>query len=474
MDPADKPSPGDTAKLWGARFEKEADPSIEAFTASLPFDRRMAEQDIRGSLAHCRMLGACGIIGATEATEIEAGLEAVLAAVRDGAAIDGAEDIHTWVEQRLRERIGPVAGKLHTARSRNDQVATDTRLYLREAVTELDGLLARLQETLLQQAEGHAETVLPGYTHMQHAQPVVLAHHLLCYFWMLERDRDRLADWRRRNDWLPLGAGALAGSPYPVDRERVARELGFAGVIPNSLDAVSDRDFAIELGAALAILGVHFSRMGEEIALWSTREFGFLALDDSVATGSSIMPQKKNPDVAELVRGKTGRVVGNLVSLLVTMKGLPLAYNSDMQEDKERVFDSLDTAMGCARALSTLLATAHFRAERMRAATEGDFSTATDLADYLVQQGMPFREAHGVVGRIVRACEQEGRGLESLAASDLAGFAAEFGNAPADVTSVEASVRARKVVGGTAPEAVRAQLAEARARWEARAAAVVR
>lgn len=454
--------------LWGGRFEKEADPTIAAFTQSLPFDQRMALQDIRGSIAHARMLARCGIITSDEGSAIVTGLEEVRALVESGTTIEGAEDIHTWVEQRLRERIGAVAGKLHTARSRNDQVATDTRLYLREQGAALDAALGSLQEVLLDSAGEHTETILPGYTHLQHAQPVVLAHHLLCYFWMLERDRDRLADWRKRANRLPLGAGALAGTPFPIDRDSVAAELGFDGVIPNDLDAVSDRDFVIELGAAIAILMAHLSRLGEEIALWSSREFGFVELDDSVATGSSIMPQKKNPDVAELVRGKTGRVYGNLVSLLTTMKGLPLAYNSDMQEDKERIFDSLDTAAGCLRAMATLLRTAGFRANRMRAATTGDFSTATDLADYLVRQDVPFREAHEVIGRVVRWCEERARDLESLTPAELAPFHPGFEGAPNGLASVEASVRARRAPGGTAPEAVREQLEAARRAWEER------
>jgi argininosuccinate lyase len=292
---------------------------------------------------------------------------------------------------------------------------------------------------------------------------VVLAHHLLAYFWMLQRDRERLADWRKRVNLLPLGAGALAGSPYPVDRHFVARELGFDGVGENSLDNVSDRDFALELASVLAVVAVHLSRLAEEVVLWNTREFGWIALDDTVATGSSIMPQKKNPDVAELVRGKTGRVFGNLQSLLTTMKGLPLAYNSDMQEDKERIFDSLDTVAGCLGSMTQLLRTCHFRTDRMRAATAGDFSTATDLADFLALRGVPFREAHEVVGSIVKWCEDHDRVLESLSATELEQFHPEFAGAPADVTSVDASVRARKTYGGTAPDTVRAQLQRAEA-----------
>jgi argininosuccinate lyase len=448
--------------LWGGRFDKEPNAAIAAFTHSLPFDQRMAEQDVRGSIAHCRMLGKTGIIPPEEADRIEAGLREILEEVKTGERLEGAEDIHSWVEARLREKIGPVAGKLHTARSRNDQVATDTRLYLREAAEGIDDQLRDLQQALLDHAGEHVETVLPGYTHMQHAQPVVLAHHLLAYFWMFQRDRGRLADWRKRANVLPLGAGALAGSPYPVDREFVARDLGFDGVGENSLDSVSDRDFVVELASVLALVSVHLSRIAEEIALWNTREFGYVELDDSIATGSSIMPQKKNPDVAELVRGKSGRVFGNLQGLLTTMKGLPLAYNSDMQEDKERIFDSLDTAGGCLGAMTLLLRNCRFRTDRMLASTAGDFSTATDLADFLAMGGVPFREAHEVVGRIVRWCEGNDRALESLSAADLESFHDAFARAPADITSVLASVRARRSPGGTAPEEVRKQLARAR------------
>lgn len=451
--------------LWGGRFEKALDTEIATFTHSLPFDQRMAGQDVRGSIAHCRMLGHTGIIAPDDAARLEEGLRLILDELQCGETLTGAEDIHSWVEARLHELVGPVAGKLHTARSRNDQVATDTRLYLREAADAVDGRLRDLQRVLLDHADSNVETVLPGLTHMQHAQPVSLAHHLLAYFWMLQRDRGRLADWRTRANVLPLGAGALAGSPYPVDRAFLARELGFESVGENSMDSVSDRDFVIELASAFALMAVHLSRLGEEIALWNTREFGFVELDDSVATGSSIMPQKKNPDVAELVRGKSGRVFGNLQSLLVTMKGLPLAYNSDMQEDKERIFDSLDTVSACLSAMCVLLRSCAFRPDRMRAATAGDFSTATDLADHLAARGVPFREAHEVVGRIVKECEARGRTLESLVGADLVPFHAEFASAPSDITSVDASLRARRSAGGTAPDEVRKQLADAEAAW---------
>lgn len=457
-------------KLWGGRFEEGPDAAMERFTSSLPFDQRMAAQDVRGSIAHARMLGGAGIIAPEEAEQIVAGLEQIAREIDAGIAIEGAEDIHTWVEQRLIAQIGAVGGKLHTARSRNDQVATDLRLYLREEVDDLDALLHSFQEALLDHAEAHLETVLPGYTHMQHAQPVVLAHHLLAYFWMAERDRDRLVDWRRRSNVLPLGAAALAGSPYPVDREFVARELGFDRVGENSMDNVSDRDFVVELASALALIQVHLSRLAEEIVLWASREFGFLKLGDQVATGSSIMPQKKNPEIAELVRGKTGRVVGNLAALLTMLKGLPLTYDSDLQEDKEGIFDSLDTVASCLGAMTTLLRHSEFDTERMRQATTGDFSTATDLADFLARRGVPFRQAHEVVGRIVLWCEQNERDLESLSADDLQQFSAEFADAPADLTSVEHSVRSRTSAGGTAPAVVRGQLESARSAWTDRGA----
>jgi argininosuccinate lyase len=450
-------------KLWGGRFSKAADETIEAFTASLPFDRRMALHDVRGSMAHVRMLGRCGIIPAEDSAKIEQGLREILGEL-EASALEpaGAEDIHSFVEQELTRRIGTVAGRLHTARSRNDQVATDTRLYLKEVAAELQLRVRRLQEVLVDHAAEHTHTVLPGLTHMQHAQPVVLAHHLLAYFWMLERDRDRLSDWARRADVLPLGAGALAGTPFPIDREMVAQELGFARVSENSLDSVADRDFVLELAAVLSILMVHLSRLAEEVVLWNTREFGFITLDDSVATGSSIMPQKKNPDVAELVRGKTGRVCGNLSGLLMVMKGLPLAYNSDMQEDKEQLFDSLDTAAGCLTAMTRLLETATFHPDRMTAATRGDFSTATDLADYLVRQGMPFREAHGVVGQIVRWCEENGKTLEELDAAALQSFSDRFQPGAERLVTVMGSAEARRSPGGTSPEQVERQLAQAK------------
>ncbi len=449
-------------KLWGARFEGATDALIERMNSSLAFDSRLWRQDILGSIAHATMLGATGIISEAESVQIIDGLRALLADIDSGASTlpPDAEDVHTAVEGLLRERLGPVAGKLHTARSRNDQIATDIRLYLRDECVEIDGAIRSLQRTLLDQAHGHFECVLPGYTHMQHAQPVVLAHHLLAYFWMLDRDRERFVDSARRINRLPLGAGAMAGTGFPINREQVRHALGFDKLLENSLDAVSDRDFAIEFTSAAAILMMHLSRLAEEIILWNSPEFGFVVLDDSVTTGSSIMPQKKNPDVAELVRGKSGRVFGDLIALLTLMKGLPLTYNKDMQEDKEALFDAVDTVRIVLPSMEKTLASAQFRSERMRGATVGDFSTATDLADYLVRAGLPFRDAHVVVGQIVRHCIATGRTLETLDGAAISTFSPLLAVDPEEAlahATVDASVRARRSRGGTAPEAVRAQ-----------------
>jgi len=449
-------------KLWGGRFESATDALIERLNNSLAFDARLWRQDIRGSIAHVMMLGTTGILPSGEASEIADGLQALFEDIESGALVlpPDAEDVHTAVEGLLRERIGAVAGKLHTARSRNDQIATDIRLYLRDECIEMESAIDALQRTLLDQAARHFETVLPGYTHLQHAQPIVLAHHLLAYFWMLDRDRERLVDAGRRINRLPLGACAMAGTGFPIDREQVRAALGFETLLENSLDAVSDRDFAIEVVSAASILMMHLSRLAEEIILWNSPEFGFVTLDDSVTTGSSIMPQKKNPDVAELARGKTGRVFGDLMALLTLMKGLPLAYNKDMQEDKEPLFDAIDTVHLVVPAMQKTLATAQFRPVRMKAATFGDFSTATDLADYLVRANLPFREAHEVVGRIVRHCIESGTTLETLDAATIATFhpllAAEPEIALAQLT-VEVSVGTRRSRGGASPDSVRVQ-----------------
>ncbi len=453
-------------KLWAGRFSAETDARVHEFNASLSFDKRLWPYDIQGSISHVKMLGECGIIPQDEAETIKSGLQALAEDLHSGAAAldPTAEDVHMAVESRLTERLGPVAGKLHTARSRNDQVATDLRLYVREAIDGLGEQIKALQETLVTLADAHLDTLLPGMTHLQHAQPIRLAHHLLAYFWMLERDGERLSQARARVNLLPLGAGALAGTTFPINRERVAELLGFDGIIANSLDAVSDRDFAIETVAALSLVMVHLSRLCEELILWSTPEFGWAEMGDSVTTGSSIMPQKKNPDVAELVRGKSGRVFGDLSALLTLMKGLPLAYNKDMQEDKERVFDALDTAQVCLGVMNTLLQNTEFNSDKMAASLRGDFSTATDLADHLVRQNLPFRQAHAVVGKIVADCLRRGIALEDLTEDDLTAASPLFGGAdPAALVSPRGSADARAAFGGTGRQAVEAQLALARA-----------
>ncbi len=454
-----------STKLWAGRFSMETDARVHEFNASLAFDKRLWPYDIAGSIAHVKMLGECGIIPQAEANRIAAGLEALAADLQSGAAAlnADAEDVHMAVESLLTERLGPVAGKLHTARSRNDQVATDLRLYVRDAVDGLREQLAAVQRTLVSLAEAHLDTLLPGMTHLQHAQPVRLAHHLLAYFWMLARDSDRLQQARARVNVLPLGAGALAGTTFPINRQRVAELLGFDGVIPNSLDAVSDRDFAIETVSASALVMMHLSRLSEELILWNSPEFGWVEMGDNVTTGSSIMPQKKNPDVAELVRGKAGRVFGDLTALLTLMKALPLAYNKDMQEDKESVFDALDTTQVCLSVMNTLLQNTEFKAEKMAASGRGDFSTATDLADYLVRQSLPFRQAHEVVGKIVGECIRRGIALEDLTEADLIAASPLFaGSNPTKLVSPRGSADARSAFGGTGRDAVEEQLRQAR------------
>jgi argininosuccinate lyase len=453
------------SKLWGGRFSEETDAFVNHFNASIAFDQRLWRHDIQGSLAHVKMLGKCGIISQTEADLIAEGLLAVHHDIETGVSTfsEEAEDVHMNIETLLKEKIGPVAGKLHTGRSRNDQVATDIRLWLKDELVDLQASLRDAQSQLVALAEANVDTLLPGMTHLQHAQPVRLAHHLLAYFWMLERDYGRLVDAYARADVLPLGAGALAGTSYPIDREFIAKELGFARISENSMDAVSDRDFAIETLSALSILMMHLSRLCEELILWSSQEFQFVTMGDSVTTGSSIMPQKKNPDVAELIRGKTGRVYGDLTALLTIMKGLPLAYNKDMQEDKEPLFDGIDTAGLCLQALQVLLKNTAFNKDKMANALQGDFSTATDLADYLVGQGLPFRDAHEVVGKIVLDCTKQGNALEDLSPAELVAFSPLFVNAPKDIASVRSSADSRKAPGGVGREAVLAQIESAKA-----------
>ena len=453
------------SKTWGGRFSQGADPAAERFTGSLAFDRRLWRQDVAGSIAWARALARAGLLTDAERDAIVKGLEAVRGELEAGTFPfrPELEDIHTNIERRLVELIGDVGGKLHTGRSRNDQIALDERMYLKEVVARARDGLRAVQAALVARAGETTAAPMPGYTHLQRAQPIVLAHHLLAYVFMLERDRERLAGCGARADRLPLGAAALAGTAFPIDREALARELGFAGVTSNSLDAVSDRDYVLEYLAAAAIGGMHLSRLAADLTLWATAEFGFVEFADAFATGSSIMPQKKNPDVAELIRGKSGRLYGNLVAVLTTMKGLPLAYNSDMQEDKEPFFDSVDTLEAVLGVLPPLLGSLTFRTERMRAAAGEHYATATDLADYLVRKGLPFRQAHEVVGKIVRHALERGVGLEAVPLEALRQFSALIATDVRDVLSVEASLRARAVSGGTAPAAVARALAEARA-----------
>ena len=448
-----------------SRFDKSADDLVIDYSSSLPFDRRLYREDIRGSLAHTRMLSVRGIIPAADAEAIIRGLEEVEREISDGSFVfkPEMEDIHMAIEARLKEKIGDPAGRLHTARSRNDQVATDLRLYLKDVIDATCAAVTGLQSALLGQAVKNQEVILPGYTHLQPAQPVLLAHHLLAYFEMLERDKTRLADCRRRADVLPLGSGALAGTAYDTDREAVARELGFGEISRNSLDAVSDRDFVIEFLAVAAVIMMHLSRLAEELIIWSGTEFGFIEMDDAYATGSSIMPQKKNPDVAELGRGKTGRVYGHLTALLTTMKGLPLAYNRDLQEDKEGLFDTVDTLLPSLRVFTGMVSTLKFLPENMLKSVDKSFMLATDLADYLVARGETFRNAHGVVGRLVNYCISRGRTFPDLTLEEYRQFSPLFEHDVMEVT-VMSSVDARNNPGGTARCRVSQAIEEARRR----------
>lgn len=443
-------------KPWGGRFEGETHGQVEAFTASIHFDRRLAAHDIAGSIAHARMLGKCGIINKGEADAIVTGLEEIRGEIERGElrADPVLEDIHTHIEQRLRDKIGEAAGKLHTARSRNDQVALDLRLFLREAIGQIRERIRRLQDELVAKAEVHLGTIMPGYTHLQRAQPILLAHHLLAYFEMFQRDRDRFADCLIRMNVLPLGAGALAGTTLPIDRAYVAKLLEFPKIAGNSEDAVADRDFAVECLACCAILAMHISRLAEELTLWASAEFGFIELPDAFATGSSMMPQKKNPDVAELARGKAGRVYGALLALLTILKGLPLSYNRDLQEDKEPLFDAVDTIRQTLDVLPPMLKAIKFRPERMRAAAAEGFLNATDLAEYLVTRGVPFREAHETVGRIVRECLESGQRLEDVPLARLRHFSRAFEPDVAKYIRLEACVERRRSAGGTSSRLV--------------------
>jgi len=449
------------AKPWAGRFTEATNALVEEFTASIPYDWQLYPYDIAGSIAHAAMLAKTGIITKKEAGQITRGLQDVLAEIVEGTfdfSIE-LEDIHMNIETRLIEKVGPVGGKLHTARSRNDQVALDIRMYLRDVITETHDLLAKLQGVLVVLADRYQSVVLPGYTHLQRAQPVLLGHHLLAYYEMFSRDRGRLEDCFRRVNVMPLGAGALAGTVLPIDRQFVARELGFESVCENSMDAVSDRDFAIEFLAACAQIMMHLSRLSEELVLWSSAEFGFITISDGFTTGSSIMPQKKNPDVAELTRGKTGRVYGNLTALLTLMKGLPLAYNRDMQEDKEPLFDSADTVTRSLAVYIEMLKGITVHKEAMRKAAEDGFITATDLADYLVKKGMPFRQAHEVVGRAVLRCLELQSGLAELPLTEYKKLSPLIRDDVYAALSVEASVNRRTSQGGTAPTNLKKRLA---------------
>lgn len=451
--------------LWGGRFSAAPTGELERFGASLPFDKRMWKQDIRGSKAHAAMLAHQGVISTEDAKAIRAGLDEVAGEIERGEFtfdVDRDEDIHMAIERALTERIGPAGGRLHTGRSRNDQTAVDTHMIARDLADELLASLEGIQQVLLDRAEEQFGIVMPGYTHMQPAQPVLLSHHLLAYFWMFSRDHKRVADARAAANKCPLGAAALAGTTYPLDRAMTASELGFDEPVANSMDAVSDRDYLLDLIYACSVCQIHLSRLCEELVWWSSAEFGFVEMDDAHSTGSSIMPQKKNPDFAELVRGKSGRVVGDLMSLLVTVKGTPLTYDKDLQEDKEPLFDAADTVLGSLMACTGMLATCTFKADRMREASHEGYMAATDLADYLVGKGLPFRQAHAMVGRIVGDCVREGVTLQQLTTDELRSYSELFDDDAHEALDIDNIVRRRTTLGGTGHDAVRAQLAQAR------------
>ena len=438
---------------------------MEEFVSSLSFDKKLVKYDLLGSIAHAQMLGKCTIITKGERNKIVEGLKQILKEVQEGKIkiiTREAEDIHSWVENKLKEKIGNIAGKLHTARSRNDQVALDERLYLKEEVQKIQDLIKDLQTSLLLIAEKNLKVIMPGYTHLQHAQPLLFPHHLLAYFYMFERDKGRMQDLYKRIDVLPLGSAALAGTSFPIDREYVASQLGFSKVSENSLDAVSDRDFILEFLSASAILMMHLSRLSEEIILWSSKEFNFIELDDSFCTGSSIMPQKKNPDAAELIRGKTGRVYGNLINLLTMMKALPLAYNHDMQEDKEPLFDTISTLETSLFLMSKMIQTMQINKENMEKSTKGDFSTTTELADYLVKKGLSFREAHKLVGSMVIYCLENKKILEDLTLSELKSFHENFDKKTLEILKSQFAVEAKDSYGGTSIKRVRESIQKAK------------
>ena len=452
---------GGAAGAWSDRFEQGLHPFIEAFNASIGFDLTLLQEDLDGSMAHARMLASCGVIAEEEAVQLVEGLEMIRTEAADGRFNPGLEDedVHFAVERRLIALVGSVGKKLHTGRSRNDQVGTDLRLWLRRRLDEIDGDLQRLQKALLDQADRHQSTMIPGYTHLQRAQPLCLAHHLLAYIEMLQRDRQRLGDVRGRVNICPLGAAALAGTPVPIDRRRTAEDLGFAAIYANSLDAVSDRDFCVEFSAAASLVMAHLSRLAEEVIAWASEEFGFVRLSDRCATGSSLMPQKKNPDVPELVRGKCGRVFGHLQGLLTMIKGLPLAYNKDFQEDKEALFDAYRTTRDCVEAMAILFEEGlEFRIDRLNQAVESDFSNATDVADYLVARGVPFREAYQLVGAVVRRCLEQGCLLRELSLEQWKELHPAFEADLHEALAPRAVVSARRSEGGTGFDRVHEQL----------------
>jgi argininosuccinate lyase len=446
-------------KVWGGRFEKKTDRGVEEFTESLSFDRRLFSEDIAGSIAHARMLGSCGILPEKEAKDIIAGLKEIEKEIADGRFVFDLsdEDIHMSIERALTDKIGPVGGKLHTARSRNDQVVLDMRIYLKKEIKIICALLANLQHAQLDLARANLDVVMPGYTHLQRAQPVLFAHHQMAHFFCLSRDFDRLKACFERTDIMPLGSGALAGTSFPIDRQIVADELDFSRISENSIDATSDRDFILEFLSAASITMLHLSRIAEEVILWATKEFGFIELDDSYTTGSSMMPQKKNPDVVELVRGKAARVFANMTAVLVTLKALPLAYNRDLQEDKEPVFDTIDNLKMCLSALTGMLSTMQINQDAMEKAASTGFSTATDAADYLTKKGLPFRQAHETVGRLVRFCISEDRALLDLEMQEFKRFSELFEEDIFDVLDIRKSVESKTSYGGTSVTSVRQQ-----------------
>ena len=456
------------AQLWGGRFTKETDQMVYDFNASINFDKRLFHQDVQGSLAHVKMLAKQGILTAEERDAIIDGLQGIVRDVDDGKlAIDPSyEDVHSFVEANLIDRIGDAGKKLHTGRSRNDQVALDMRLYVRQKVMDVDALLRGLLQTILTTMEENIDTYMPGFTHLQKAQPVTLAHHYGAYFEMFKRDRQRMKDILVRMNYCPLGAGALAGTTYPLDRDYVAGLLSFDGPTLNSMDSVSDRDYLIEFLSALSVIMMHLSRFSEEIIIWNSNEYQFVEIDDAYSTGSSIMPQKKNPDIAELVRGKTGRVYGALMSLLTTMKGIPLAYNKDMQEDKEMAFDAMDTVTNCLMLFTGMLDTMKFRKDRMAVSAMKGFTNATDLADYLVTKQVPFRDAHGIVGRVVLACIDKGISIEEMELSELKQFCDRFEADVYEAISLKTCVEKRVTTGAPGPVAMKAQIEAGKAYLE--------